>query len=68
MPRKKSSGHELLDAFLRKVGDVRAWAKQYAISESHLSRLRRGERTPSTLMRAHLAKATRGKVNAEAWT
>ena len=63
----KSSGSRLLDAFLQEVGDARAWAKEHGISESHLSRLRRGERTPSTLMAAHLAKATRGKVAAEEW-
>ena len=67
MPRKKKSGHELLDAFLQKIGDARTWAKEHGISESHVSRLRRGERTPSPLMRAHLAKATRGKVTEEAW-
>jgi hypothetical protein len=68
MPRKKKSGHQLLDAFLEKIGDARAWAKEHGISESHLSRLRHGGRTPSTLMRAHLAKATRGSVAADAWT
>ena len=67
MPRKKISGPQLLDAFLQKIGDARAWAKENGISESHLSRLRRGERTPSPLMRAHLAKATRGKVAVDAW-
>jgi hypothetical protein len=68
MPRKKSlSGAKLLDAFLQTVGDVRAWAKQHTISESYLSRLRRGERAPRGLMAAHLAKATRGKVPADAW-
>jgi DNA-binding transcriptional regulator YdaS (Cro superfamily) len=67
MPRKKISGPQLLDEFLQGIGDARTWAKRHGISESHLSRLRRGERTPSTLMRAHLAKATRGKVAAEAW-
>lgn len=66
MPQKKS-GPELLDAFLQEIGDARAWAKKHGISESHLSRLRRGERTPSPLMAAHLAKATRGKVAANAW-
>jgi hypothetical protein len=67
MPRKKLNGPELLNAFLQKIGDARAWAKEHGISESHLSRLRRGERTPSPLMRAHLAKITSGKVAAEAW-
>ena len=67
MARKKISGPQLLDAFLQKIGGVRAWAKEHNISESHLSRLRRGERTPSFLMAQHLAKATGGKVAAEAW-
>lgn len=67
MSRKKISGPQLLDAFLQEIGDARTWAKEHGISESHLSRLRRGERKPSTLMRAHLAKATRGKVSVEAW-
>jgi DNA-binding transcriptional regulator YdaS (Cro superfamily) len=67
MPRKKLNGAQLLDVFLRKIGDASAWAKEHGISESHLSRLRRGQRSPSTLMRAHLAKATDGKVSVEAW-
>jgi hypothetical protein len=66
-PHKKPKGARLLDAFLKKIGDARAWAKEHGISESHLSRLRRGQRSPSTLMRAHLAKATDGKVSVEAW-
>lgn len=68
MPSKKISGAQLLDAFLEEIGDVRAWAKENDVSESHLSRLRRGKRAPSKLMKAHLAKVTRGKVAAEAWT
>lgn len=68
MSPKKPTGPQLLDAFLEKIGDARAWAKKHNVSESHLSRLRRGERTPSVLMAKHLAKATRGKVAADTWT
>ena len=66
--KKKPDGHKLLDAFLEDLGGARAWAKKYGISESHLSRLRSGQRNPSTLMRMHLAKATRSKVPADTWS
>ena len=60
-------GVRLLDRFLRKVGDVRAWAKKHGLHESTLSRLRHGERKPSMEMAARIAKATRGKVPGAAW-
>ena len=67
MSRKTPPGARLLDKFLEQIGDARAWAKKHGISESHLSRLRRGERKPSMTMAVYLAKATRGEVQAEAW-
>ncbi len=60
-------GARLLDRFLKKFGDASAWAKRHALSDSYLSRLRRGERTPSFPMARRIERATKGEVAVETW-
>lgn len=60
-------GARLLDRFLQTLDDVRTWAKKHELSDSYLSRLRRGERTPSFPMARRIERATRGEVAVETW-
>ena len=64
-----SAGSELLSRYVRTSNVLqRHLARRLHISETHLSRLLRGHRTPSRDLAVRVATATDGLVSVAAWS